>query len=423
MSVNQQSLLTTWVEVPENSDFSIYNLPYGIFSYNDKKPRVGVAIGDYVIDMASLYKRGYLDVLFLNENIFKSPTLNRFIGLGKPYWTQTRKRLLELLDRNNMTLQLKKDDVAAILIPMTKVQMHLPLHIGNYTDFYSSQEHATNVGRMFRPNGEPLLPNWKHLPVAYHGRASSICISGTDFHRPQGQLMPDGATVPILGPSQQLDFEVEMAFVVGRENEFGHPISAPDAEKYIFGILLFNDWSARDIQKWEYVPLGPFLSKNFASTISPWIVTLDALEPFRCTSPIQDVPILPYLHVEGKKSFDIQIETYIKPQESEPSLVSLTNHKYLYWNISQQLAHHTINGCNMQIGDLCASGTISGKEPNTFGSMLELTCRGERPITLSDGSIRTFILDGDKVIMHAFAQKDQIRVGFGRCESTVLQIV
>ncbi|MCZ2444162.1 MAG: fumarylacetoacetase [Flavobacteriales bacterium] len=415
--------MTTWVEVPENSDFSIYNLPYGIFSYNDKKPRVGVAIGDYVIDMASLYKRGYLDVLFLNENIFKSPTLNRFIGLGKPYWTQTRKRLLELLDRNNMTLQLKKDDVAAILIPMTKVQMHLPLHIGNYTDFYSSQEHATNVGRMFRPNGEPLLPNWKHLPVAYHGRASSIRISGTDFHRPQGQLMPDGATMPIFGPSQQLDFEVEMAFVVGRENELGHPISASDAEKYIFGILLFNDWSARDIQKWEYVPLGPFLSKNFVSTISPWIVTLDALEPFRCTSPIQDVPILPYLHVEGKKSFDIQIETYIKPQESEPSLVSLTNHKYLYWNISQQLAHHTINGCNMQIGDLCASGTISGKEPNTFGSMLELTCRGERPITLSDGSIRTFILDGDKVIMHAFAQKDQIRVGFGRCESTVLQIV
>lgn len=423
MSVNQQSPLTTWVEVPENSDFSIYNLPYGIFSYNDKKPRVGVAIGDYVIDMASLYKRGYLDVLFLNENVFKSPTLNRFIGLGKPYWTQTRKRLLELLDRNNMTLQLKKDDVAAILIPMTKVQMHLPLHIGNYTDFYSSQEHATNVGRMFRPNGEPLLPNWKHLPVAYHGRASSIRISETDFHRPQGQLMPDGATMPIFGPSQQLDFEVEMAFVVGRENELGHPISASDAEKYIFGILLFNDWSARDIQKWEYVPLGPFLSKNFASTISPWIVTLDALEPFRCPSPIQDVPILPYLHVEGKKSFDIQIETYIKPQESEPSLVSLTNHKYLYWNISQQLAHHTINGCNMQIGDLCASGTISGKEPNTFGSMLELTCRGERPIALSDGSMRTFILDGDKVIMHAFAQKDQIRVGFGRCESTVLQIV
>lgn len=411
---------STWVDVPPGSDFPLHNLPYGIFSYDGKKPRVGVAIGNHVIDMSYLFKRGFLEILFMNENVFKSRTLNRFIALGRPAWNATRKRLFELLDEKNPELRDKNEDIALILIPVQKVQMHLPLHIGNYTDFYSSREHAYNVGKMFRPDGEPLLPNWKHIPVAYHGRASSIMASGVHFHRPKGQLMPEGALTPVLKSTQQLDFEVEMAFVIGRENAHGTAISTAEAENHIFGMVVFNDWSARDIQKWEYVPLGPFLSKNFISTISPWIVTLDALEPFRCESPLKETQVLPYLHDEGEKSFDIEIQTFIKPKDSKPTLVSTTNHKYLYWSIAQQLAHHTINGCNMKIGDLCASGTISGPTPDAFGSMLELTWRGERPLILADGSKRKFIHDGDTVIMHAFAQIGSKRVGFGLCKSTVL---
>jgi fumarylacetoacetase len=420
MKTSSLSSLNTWVHVPVNSDFTIYNLPYGVFKYGSKKPRVGVAIGEHILDLSYLYKKGYLDQLFLNENVFKSDSLNRFIALGKPYWTLTRKRLMDILKEDNGELRDKKEDVEKALIPMKKATLLMPVKVGNYTDFYSSMEHASNVGKMFRPDGEPLLPNWKHIPVGYHGRASSIVVSGTPIHRPKGQTMPEGATTPVFGPTKQLDFELEMGFIIGRENELGTSITTDQAEQYIFGMLIFNDWSARDIQKWEYVPLGPFLSKNFASSVSPWVVTMDALEPFRCAGPVQDPPVLPYLRFEGEKSFDIHLEVYLQPEGGEPQLICESNHKYLYWNISQQLAHHTVNGCNMKIGDICASGTISGPTENSYGSMLELTWRGTRPIRLANGTERKFIEDGDTVIMKAYCKNGNLRVGFGSVKCKVL---
>lgn len=298
--------------------------------------------------------------------------------------------------------------------------MHLPIKIGDYTDFYSSIEHATNVGSMFRDPQNALLPNWRHLPVAYHGRASSIVISGTKIYRPSGQTKPANAEKPIFHASHSLDFELEMAFIIGKANELGTSISPQQAENHIFGLVLFNDWSARDIQAWEYVPLGPFLAKNFASAMSPWVVTLEALEPFRCASPAQEPEVLPYLQSEGEKTFDIQLEVAIKPQNTEEKTVCRSNFKYLYWNMSQQLAHHTINGCNMQVGDLCASGTISGTSPDSYGSMLELTWRGTKPLEMNDGTPRKFIDDFDTVIMRAFCEKNGLRIGFGEVRNKIL---
>lgn len=415
--------LKTWVNIPENSPFPIQNLPYGIFKYGTKKPRIGVAIGDYVLDMAFLYRKGYLDNLFLNENVFKSRSLNKFIALGRAYWTLTRNRISELLREDNVELRGKKEDVKEALIPMSEVEMLMPLQVPNYTDFYSSMEHATNVGKMFRPNGDALLPNWKHLPVGYHGRASSIVVSGTPVIRPKGQTMPEGADKPVFGPSKLLDFELEMAFVIGKGNEMGSAISTADAESHIFGMVIFNDWSARDIQSWEYVPLGPFLSKNFASSISPWVVTMDALQPFKCAGPKQDPPVLPYLQFTGDQNYDIELEVYIKPEKGVPSLIAESNTRYLYWNIAQQLAHHTVGGCNMQIGDMCASGTISGPKANSYGSMLELTWRGAKPLTLNDGSERKFLQDGDTVIMKAFCKKGNFRIGFGEVVGKIMPAV
>ncbi len=412
--------LSSWVDVSPVSDFPIQNLPYGIFSYGEKKPRIGVAIGQYIVDLSYLYKKGYFDKMFMNTNVFKSSSLNKFIALGKPYWKQTRERLIELLSVDCAELRDHKEDRNLALIPMGEAKMYMPLNVRNYTDFYSSMEHASNVGKMFRPDGDPLLPNWKHIPVGYHGRASSIVVSGTNIYRPNGQTMPDGALTPVFGPSKQLDFELEMGFVVGRENELGSHIPVNDAENYIFGMVIFNDWSARDIQRWEYVPLGPFLSKNFASSVSPWVVTMDALEPFRCNGPEQNPEVLPYLKYQGQKSFDIQLEVYIKPPHGTENKICQSNHKYLYWTISQQLAHHTINGCNMKVGDLCASGTISGPTPDSYGSMLELAWKGTKPLKLNDGSERKFILDGDTVIMKAYCKNEKYRIGFGSVESTVL---
>ncbi len=412
--------LKSWVNIPAGSDFPIQNLPYGIFKYGTKKPRIGVAIGEHVLDLAFLYRKGYLDNLFLNENVFKSKSLNKFIGLGKAYWNLTRNRISELLREENTELRANKEDLKEALVPMIEVEMLLPLQIGDYTDFYSSMEHATNVGKMFRPNGDALLPNWKHLPVGYHGRASSIVISGTPIQRPKGQTMPEGADTPVFGPSKLLDFELEMAFIIGRGNEMGTSIPTTEAESHIFGMVIFNDWSARDIQSWEYVPLGPFLSKNFASSISPWVVTMDALQAFKCEGPVQDPPVLPYLKFEGNKNYDINLEVFIKSDKGEATLVCESNTKYLYWNINQQLAHHTIGGCNMRIGDICASGTISGAKPNSYGSMLELTWRGTKPITLNDGSERKFLQDGDTVIMKASCKKGDIRIGFGEVTGKII---
>lgn len=414
--------LRSWIAVPENSDFPIQNIPFGIFSPQGSSPRAATRIGDTVIDLSVLVEQGYLDQLRLPDpSVFHSETLNDFIALGKPYWRKTRALLSELFRKENDTLQKDVQTQKMAFYHIEEVRMHLPVHIGDYTDFYSSKEHASNVGAMFRDPKNPLLPNWLHLPVGYHGRASSIVVSGTPIHRPKGQVKPPDADKPYFTATKLLDFELEVAFVIGKNSSLGESISTREAEDYIFGLVLFNDWSARDIQQWEYVPLGPFLGKNFASTISPWIVTLDALEPFRVSTPKQNPEVLDYLKFKGKKSYDIHLEVYLKSKNTtQETLVCKSNFKYMYWNMCQQLAHHTVNGCNVRVGDLCASGTISGKEPSSFGSLLELTWKGSKPIKLADGSERTFLEDGDTVIMRGYGEKNGIRIGFGECTGEIL---
>ena len=411
--------LKSWVKVPEGSDFPIQNLPFGIFKTQYLTAVAGVAIGDHVLDLVYLYEKGFFDGIGLPPGIFNQVYLNDFIALGRKKTGEVRERLSELLRDDNDELQ---GNVAArelALIPMAEVEMRMPVHIPNYTDFYSSQEHATNVGTMFRDPKHALLPNWKHLPVGYHGRASSIVVSGTPIHRPKGQTKSPDANLPSFGPTKKLDFELEMAFVTSTNTAMGSSISTAEAEDHIFGLVLFNDWSARDIQTWEYVPLGPFLAKNFASTISPWIVTMDALEPYRVKGPDQEPKVLPYLQFKGKRNFDIDLEVAIGAGDKETS-VARSNFKYMYWNMCQQLAHHTVNGCNVEAGDLYASGTISGPKPGSFGSMLEITWNGKNPITLADGSKRQFIEAGDTVILRGFAQKNGVRIGFGECSGLIL---
>ena len=412
--------LSSWVNVNPKCDFSIQNLPMGIFSRGNEGVAVGVAIGDYVLDVRELASLGYLSDLNIDNSVFSSQYLNRFISLGQPVWKAFRERISELLNKSNQELQSNEDHLKDALIPIAEVTMHLPVQVGDYTDFYSSIEHATNVGTMFRDPENALLPNWKHIPVGYHGRASSIIASGVDIKRPKGQTKADDADVPSFGPTRLLDFELEMAFILGKENTLGTPISTAEAEDHIFGMVLFNDWSARDIQKWEYVPLGPFLAKSFASSVSPWVVVMDALHPFRVSGPTQDPPVLPYLQYEGDKNYDINLEVYIQPDNSEPTRVCESNFKYMYWNMCQQLAHQTINGCNVRIGDLYGSGTISGSDKGSYGSMLELSWKGTNPIPMTDGSERNFIQDNDTVIMKGYAEKDGIRIGFGEVSTKVL---
>lgn len=420
VSVNNPAL-KTWVEVPANSDFPIQNLPFGIFKPKLGSSRAGVAIGNYVLDLQVITELGYFDTLYLKDNsVFSKPYLNDFIALGRPVWQMVRQRISELLQHDNPKLRDNYEHRSKVLIYDTEVSMQMPVQVGDYTDFYSSVEHATNVGAMFRDPANALLPNWKHLPVGYHGRASSIVVSGTDFHRPNGQNKAPGALIPAFGPSQQLDFELEMAFIIGKSTQLGEYVPIEKAEEYIFGMVLFNDWSARDIQAWEYAPLGPFLGKNFASSVSPWIVTLDALEPFRIAGPIQEPQVLPYLQFTKEKNYDIHLEVAIQPQKGTEKVISKSNTKYLYWNIDQQLAHHTINGCNVRIGDMCASGTISGPTPDTYGSMLELTWRGTKPLHINDGTERKFLHDYDTVTMRAYAQKNGVRIGFGEVTGRVL---
>ena len=401
------------IDIPENSDFSIHNIPFGIFSTPNRSKRAGAAIGNHILDLVEVAKLGVFD---FDSSVLEREDLNDFIMLGKATTSKVRKDIQQWLQEGTSVLAGKPE----LFVLQSEAQMHMPVCVGDYTDFYSSIEHATNVGKMFRDPENALLPNWKHIPVGYHGRASSIVISGTPIHRPQGQTLPKDATTPVFGPSQRLDFELEMGFVVGKNTEMGESISTDQAEEYIFGLVLFNDWSARDIQKWEYVPLGPFLAKNFASSISPWIVTLDALEPFRVQGPTQNPKVLPYLEYEGKKNYDIQLEVGIRPEGGEETLVCHSNFKYMYWNMAQQLAHHTINGCNVHVGDMMASGTISGKDEQSYGSMLELAWMGTKPVTLNNGTERKFIHDGDTVTMRGYAQKDDIRVGFGEVATKVL---
>lgn len=401
------------ISIPANSDFSIHNLPFGIFSTRGTQPRVGVALGDHILDLKALSQ--YHDFDF-DRSVLSQEFLNDFIALGKEKTSQLRRDIQQWIATEDPIL-FEKDN---LFVPQSDATMHLPIRVGDYTDFYSSIEHATNVGKMFRDPDNALLPNWKHIPVGYHGRASSIIPSGQPIVRPKGQILPKDQTLPVFKATERLDFELEMAFVVGKENSLGQGISTEKAEDYIFGMVVFNDWSARDIQKWEYVPLGPFLGKNFASSISPWVIPLEALEPFRVSGPKQDPEVLPYLQYKGMKNYDLNLEVGICPENGKETLVSKSNFKYMYWNMAQQLSHHTVNGCNVRVGDLMASGTISGSEESSYGSMLELSWAGTKPIALEDGSTRKFILDGDTVTMRAYGEKGTIRVGFGEVSTKIL---
>lgn len=408
--------LTSWVPSAENSDFSIHNLPFGIFSTKDRSPRAGMAIGSEIVDLYRLAGLGLLEDLSVHASIVGQNSLNAFIALGKPYTSAVRKRVQDWLCRENSPLKRHPE----IRVQQSEAKMHLPVKIGDYTDFYSSLEHATNVGKMFRDPDKALLPNWKHLPVAYHGRASSIVPSGRPVRRPRGQVINQGAEQPVFQPSARLDFELEMGFIIGKSSALGEPIPIHEAMDHIFGLVLFNDWSARDIQQWEYVPLGPFLGKNFASSLSPWIIPLEALEAFRVEGPKQDPPVLPYLKSGGKHHYDIELTVNIKPAEGTEHLVCRSNTRHLYWDMAQQLAHHTVNGCNVRVGDLLASGTISGPESSAFGSLLELSWGGTRSVPLGNGSERTFLEDHDTVILRACAEKEGVRIGFGEVRTEIL---
>lgn len=410
----------SWIEVSPHSDFPIQNIPFGVFMAHDDHISIGTRIGDTAIDLAALHQLGYFDGILLPEDVFLQDTLNDFITLGRLITRQVRNRIAELFDAENQELQSKTDQHEAILFRVEDLQMLMPVFIQDYTDFYSSREHATNVGIMFRGAENALMPNWLHLPVGYHGRSSSIVVSGENIRRPMGQMLPPGADAPVYGPSKAMDFELEMGFITSDGKPLGERITTDEAEEYLFGMVIFNDWSARDLQRWEYVPLGPFLGKNFGSSISPWVVCFDALEPFRTQKPSQDPQPLPYLQCAENTSYDIKLEVYLQPEGGEENLISESNHKYLYWTMVQQLAHHTVNGCNINAGDLMASGTISGPEPNNYGSMLELSWKGEKPLKLRDGSVRTYLLDGDNIIMRAFCDNGSQRIGFGEVRSTIL---
>ncbi|MGB0917026.1 MAG: fumarylacetoacetase [Flavobacteriales bacterium] len=411
--------MMSWINIPTNSDFSLANIPFGIAKANGKTFAAS-RIGDSVVNIDALAGAGLFDGLSLPSGIFSQNTLNDFIALGKSVTNPVRERIQQLFSSENSELSENTAVRDNAILSLDSVEMLLPVRVGDYTDFYSSKEHATNVGSLFRDPANALFPNWSHLPVGYHGRASSIIVSGTDIHRPKGQTKADDADVPSYGPCRLLDFELEMAFIVGKSNDLGTSISVQEAEDHIFGMVVFNDWSARDIQKWEYVPLGPFLGKNFASSISPWIITMEALEPFRTPSPKQDPKVLPYLEMEKDHNFDIALEAIIETEKGDAKTVCNSNFKYMYWSMAQQLAHHTVNGCNMEVGDMCGSGTLSGPTPDSYGSMLEISWKGTKPVSMPDGTERKFLQDGDSVVMKAFCEKDGTRVGFGEVRSKIL---
>jgi fumarylacetoacetase len=425
-NVTSKSLesLRSFVPVGPQSHFPIQNLPYGVMRRKGSDdPVIGVAIGDFVLDLAVLENTSLLDVTGGGEKVFNRSSLNFFMSLGPRAWRETRATVARLLREDEPALRDNARLRDRALVPISDVEMLLPAQVGDYTDFYSSREHATNVGVMFRGKENALMPNWLHLPVGYHGRSSSIVVSGTDLHRPQGQIKPDDADAPHFGPSKSLDFELEMGFFVGPGNPLGRPIPVDNAMDHIFGMVLVNDWSARDIQKWEYVPLGPFLGKNFGTSVSPWVVTMDALEPFRTDGPKQDPQPLPYLRTPGECAYDIKLEVLLQtPKMDRPARISASNLKYMYWNVCQQLAHHTVNGCNLRPGDLLASGTISGPTPDSYGSMLELAWKGTKPIKLPNGETRTFLQDGDRVTMTAWCDGPGYRVGFGEVTGKVLPV-
>ncbi len=416
------SPLRSFIEVPAGSHFPIQNLPFGIFQPKDGKSRVGVAIGDLIVDLSILEGLGHFrSPEFQAHPVFSEDSLNSFLALGRPAWRKTREILQHLLSAETPTL---RDDVRLrekVFHAQKDVVMKLPVHIGNYTDFYSSYHHAHNVGTMLRGPENALMPNWKWLPVAYHGRASSVVISGTDVRRPRGQIKPPDASAPAFGPTKSLDYELEMAFLIGPGNSLGEPVPIDRAIDHIFGFVLMNDWSARDIQAWEYQPLGPFLAKNFCTSISPWVVTLEALESFRKSLSSQDPEPLPYLRAKNDFTFDIHLEARLQTSSMDSSsVITRTNFQNLYWSIAQQLAHHTVNGCNLQPGDLFASGTISGSNEESRGCMLELTWRGANPLKLPNGETRKWLEDGDTLIITGWCEGDGYRVGFGEVSGKIL---
>jgi fumarylacetoacetase len=411
--------LQSFIDVPSGSDFPLENLPFGVFSPPDAEPRVGVALGDFVVDLSVLEAEKHISIVGQSP-VFARDALNTFLALGRPAWQQVRKTLQHLLAAENPTLRDDSRLRQRVFHSRTEVTMHLPARIGDYTDFYSSYHHAHNVGTMLRGPENALMPNWKWLPVAYHGRASSIVVSGTPVRRPKGQIKPPDAAQPVFGPSRSFDFELEIAFLIGPSNPLGEPVSIDRAADHIFGFVLMNDWSARDIQAWEYQPLGPFLAKNFATSISPWVVTMDALEPFRKPLPPQDPEPLAYLRRTDDFTFDIQLEARLKtPNAKTAHTVTRTNFQNLYWSISQQLAHHTVGGCNLQPGDLLASGTISGATEDSRGCMLELTWRGANPVTLEGAQSRKWLEDNDTLIIAGWCNGDGYRVGFGEVTGTI----
>ena len=425
MDETHDSKLKSWIEVNKDSDFPIQNIPFGVYSPKEGgELHVATAIGDYVIDLAYLDEAGF----FINTDIeeteaFHEPTLNAFMSLGQKAWKEARLIISRLLREDNTSFKDNDELKEIALIPMAETRMEMPVDIGDYTDFYSSREHATNVGTMFRGPDAALMPNWLHLPVGYHGRASSVVLSGTDIVRPKGQTKAVDAKEPTFGDSNRMDFELEMGVLIGSGNTLSEPIPVDEAENHVFGFTLVNDWSARDIQTWEYIPLGPFLAKNFATSISPWIITMEALEPFKCKSPKQDPKPFDYLNNKKNCNYDINLEIHLKAENmSESHIISKTNYNYLYWNMAQQIAHHTITGCNLRTGDLLASGTISGPEKDSRGSMLELSWNGKEPISLPNGEKRTFLEDGDIVTLKGWCEGKGYRIGFGECKGSILPL-
>ncbi|WPC35525.1 fumarylacetoacetase [Acinetobacter sp. YWS30-1] len=417
--------LKSFIDIAPDSDFPLENLPYGIFSNEQNtQPRAGVALGEWVVDLAALEAKGYLK-LEQDQQFFNQPTLNSFIESGKANWSKVRTELQKLLSADHAELRDNKELRDLVFLKQSDVKMHLPVHIPGYTDFYSSKEHATNVGCMFRDPKNALLANWSELPVGYNGRASSVIVSGTEIVRPSGQIKLPDSDRPVFSACRKLDFELETGFIIGKPNNLGEPIAIENAWDHIFGMVLFNDWSARDLQQWEYVPLGPFNAKTFASSISPWIVTMEALEPFKISSPVQEPKPLAYLREDNSSnSYDINLSVEIQPENSDQAdVICETNFKYMYWSMAQQLAHHTIAGCNVQVGDLMGSGTISGPTPNSYGSLLEITWNATKPLTLSNGEQRTFIQDGDTVIMKGHCEKDGLRIGFGVVSGKILPAI
>ena len=419
------SLITSWVESANKTDggFPLNNLPFGVYSTAGQEPVCCTAIGDFVLDLDRLQKAGLVDGGA--ANVFSSDSLNGFMAQGQVAWDRVRQQLITLLQVDGIdTGSDQRSVIEQAMTAMTSVRMHLPFKVAEYTDFFSGRHHAENVGTMFRGKENALSPNWLHIPIAYNGRASTVVVSGTDVVRPQGQLKSPQYDAPIFAPCRRLDIELEMGAVIGQPSTMGQPVSVDQADAMIFGYVLLNDWSARDIQAWEYQPLGPFQAKAFATSISPWVVTRAALEPFRVSTPPREIPLLPYLEERKPLLYDIDLEVAIQPAEAaEESVISRTNYREMYYSAAQQLAHHTSSGCAMNTGDLLGSGTISGADKSALGSLLEMSWGGKEPLTLPTGEIRSFIEDGDTLILRGRASGDGFCVGFGECTGKILPAV